>query len=787
MALTAPPEEKQVRTENLQGPVGQSVIRADGREKVRGEPVFYGDVTLPGTLHGRVLRSRFAHARILSVDTARAKALPGVAAVVVANDVPGSNALFPVGDQPVVCGDRVKFMGDAVALVAAETAEIAARALELIDVRYEELPAVFTPQEAIQPGAPRVHEGKDNVVRHFKLRKGDVDEAFRNCDIIVENTYQTPTIEHAYLEVEGAVAHRSGEGMMTVWVPTQFTLKVRDNVAAVLKCSPDSVRVINTNAGGGFGGKEDTGFETACRAALLAHFTGRPVKLVYDREESIISSAKRHAALMHYKSGATKDGRLQAVEIKIYLNKGAYTSVGGLMPPAGGLTQRTGFHSPGPYDIPNVRVDVFNVFTHTPYSGAMRGFGSPQVAFAHEQQMDELAHRLNIDPVEIRLLNGLEAGKRTVTSQLLESSVGLKETIHRAADAARWKPFRKEKTRPASGARYRGMGVASFMFALSLGGWPEYSNATIEVDQTGQILVRTGIAELGQGSRTALAQIAAQALEIPLERVTVAKRGDSTLDPDSMLTVSSRGTLVGGNAIIAAAKQARQILLEMSAHMLGLPPDRMVRIGNEFRQIDGNGRVSLDDLLLYCFRTGRRQLGRGWWCAPKVQIDPETYQGNPFHAYAYGTQIAEVEVDTATGVIEVKRVIAAHDVGKAINPSLVTAQIEGGIVMALGFALSEEVVVEQGQVRNPSFSTYLIPTSQDVPEIVSIIVEDPYPNGPFGAKGVGEPGTVATAAAIANAVYDAIGVRLTELPMTPERVWKTLRKAEQKKQAQGAP
>ncbi|MGA2990050.1 MAG: xanthine dehydrogenase family protein molybdopterin-binding subunit [Candidatus Korobacteraceae bacterium] len=765
-----------------QGPVGQRVPRADGLEKVRGEPVYYGDFSLPGMLYGRVLRSRYPHARILGVDVSRAKALPGVAAVAVAADIPGSNKIGTrarPGDQPILCEDKVRFIGDAVALVAAETAEIASQALELIDVRYEELPPLLDPKEAMLPTAPRVHEDRSNIVHHFKLRKGNAEAAFRDCDIIVENVYETPLVEHAYLEVEGCVADKSGE-TMTVWSPSQYGFIIREQVAAMLNCPSEAVRVITTNAGGGFGGKEDACSDTACRAALLAHLTGRPVKLVHSRDESIISSSKRHAVRIEYKTGASKDGRLLAIEARAYLNKGAYASAGVLTPPAGGLTAKCGFHLPGPYDIANVHVDVYNVYTNLPFGGAMRGFGVPQMAFAHESQMDDLAHRLGIDPVEIRLLNGLEAGKRTAFDQLLEHSVGLKETIRRASELAGWKRFRQEKGQ-ASGSIRRGIGVASFIFSTALGAWPEYANAIMEVDASARIVVRTGIDELGQGSRTALGQIAAQALEAPLDRILMARRGDTTQDRDSQLTVASRGTVMAGNAIIAAAKEARQTMLEMAAHYFDLAPEQMVLVDGEFHQIDGPAHLSMQEVLQYCFRCGRRLLGKGWWCVPKVKVDPETNLGSPYHAYAFGTQIAEVEVDIRTGMVKVRRVVSAQDVGKAINPTLVEAQIHGGVSMGLGFALSEEVMLNQGRVLNPSLTNYLIPTAADTPEIVSIIVEDPYPDGPFGAKGVGEPGAVPTAGAIANAVFDAVGVRITRLPITAERVWRALQ--ERKKAA----
>ena len=785
--LTPTPATDQRETETKQrGPVGRSIPRADGREKVRGEPIYYGDLNLPNMLHGRVLRSCYPHARILSIDTSRAKALPGVAVVATHADIPGIKFLGRLKDEAILCTDKVRYIGDAVALVAAETLEIAAQALELIEVQYEELPAVFSPQEAMRPDAPRVHEGRDNVLRHFELYKGDVDDAFQRCDVIVQNTYSTPTVEHAYLEVEGAIANKNADGTITVWVGAQVPILSRENIARMLNLRPESVRLINTNAGGGFGGKEDAGFDPSCRASLLAWLTGRPVKLVYSREESMRSSTKRHASVIEYKTGATKDGRLLAIDVKVYLNKGAYSSVGANMPPAGGLTSKAGYHAAGPYVIPNVRIHAYNVYTNIPAGGAFRGFGVPQVAFAHEQQMDQLAHRLRMDPVELRLLNGLEVGARTASNQLLEYSVGLKESIRKAADVAGWKQFQSSKAQHHTGDVKRGMGFAAFMFGTATRRWPEFANATMEIDSSGRILVRTGIVEMGQGARTVFAQIAAQALDIPLEHVRVSPQGDTAVDQDSLQTTSSRGTMCGGNAVILAAKEARQTLTEMAAHMMEVAPSQVVMTYEGFRRTDTGEIFPVKDVLQYSYNCGRRLLGKGNWIVPKPKIDPVTGQGSPYHIIAYGAQVIEVEVDTVTGQVDVKRVVAAQDVGKAINPAAVVAQIQGGVVMGLGFTLSEEIVFDKGHLVNPSLANFLIPTACDVPEIVPIVVEDPYPNGPFGAKGVGEPGHVATAAAVANAIYDAVGVRIRQLPITAERVWRALQEKQQQEKGVGA-
>ncbi len=768
----------------VRGAVGQSLPRVDAGEKVRGEPIYFGDLSIPGMLHARVLRSRYPHARIVSIDVSRAKAMEGVAAVAVAADVPGVNLLGRGGDQPVLCFDKVRFIGDALALVAAETPQQAAAALPLIDVAYEELPSVFTPEEAMRPGAVRVHEGRENLLRHFKLRKGDVSAAWAGCDLILEGNYSTPTVEHAYLEVEGALASRQPDGGIVVWASTQFAAKMREVIAVALNLELDNVRVINTTAGGGFGGKGHE-FDCACRAALLTWLTGRPVRLVHDRDESIISSSKRHATRIAYKTGATRDGRIQAIEVRVYMNKGAYGSAA--LAPGGAITAKTGYHASGPYAVPNVCVDVYNVYTNLPFGGAMRGFGVPQVAFAHESQMDELARRLHLDPVEIRLLNGLEVGDRTASNQLLENSVGLKESIRRAASASGWPAISARHCAPpattpiraaqaaAEGDFRRGVGVASFFYSTSLNGWPDYANCTIEVDSRRQLVVRTGLVEMGQGMRTVLTQMAAEALQVSPDRIVVPRDGDSSADPDSMLTVASRGTLVGGNAVIAAASDAQQTLLEMAAHHLDLPLHRVARTDDEFCEIGGSGKVALDALLAYCYQCGRRLLGKGWWGVSRVAIDPETGAGDVSHVFAFGMQVVQVAVNVATGEVHVERIVHAQDLGRAINPDAVRGQIAGGISMALGYALTEELVLENGYVKNASLASYLLPTAADMPPIETILVEDAYPGGPFGAKGAAEPAAIPTPAAVANAVYQAVGVRITDLPITAERVWKALR------------
>ncbi len=440
--------------------VGRSVPRQDAREKVTGAAAYVADLHLPGMLHGRALRAEYPHARILAIDPRAAREQEGVAAVLTAADVPGVNRFGRVtADQPVLADGKVRYLGDVVALVAAETPEAAERALGLVRVRYEPLPAVFDPLEAMAEGAPEVHDGRNNVLAHVKVRKGDVDAAFAAAEVVVEGTYTTPTVDHLYLEPEGAVAVPAPDGSLTVWAPTQAPFAVRAAVANALGLPAHRVKVIQTTAGGGFGGKVDAAMDTCARAALLAQATGRPVRLIYGRRESLLGSGKRHAAAVRHRLAASRDGRLLGVDIQVYLNKGAYASVGGVEPPAGGLTVKSAVHAAGPYEIPNVRVDVYNVYTNLPYGSPMRGYGVPQVCFATESQVDDLAHRLGMDPLELRRLNGFQPGSTTATGQVLDQSVGYQETLHRAAEAAGWSGGRRpEAPRPGTGRRAGGNG-----------------------------------------------------------------------------------------------------------------------------------------------------------------------------------------------------------------------------------------------------------------------------------------------------------------------------------------
>lgn len=752
--------------------VGKSIPRVDSFDKVRGKTLYASDLKLEGMLFARILRSKYPHAIIKNINTDKAKTLSGVVSVITYKDVPGINRMGPTPmHQSIITGDKVRFIGDALALVAAKDEETASRAIELIDVKYEVLPGVYDPLKALEEDAPKVHDS-GNLMKHLKVRKGNTDESFKDCDVVIENIYKTPLVDHAYLEIESALAFPSPDGIMNIWAPTQDPFQLRRVVAKVLGVDVDKVRLMSSMTGGGFGGKSEASYEVASRAALLALASKRPVKLVATREESLVSSTKRHPMIIYYKTGAKKDGTLIAVEARIYMDKGAYNAGGGNLPPA---SMRGLVHAGGPYVVPNVKIDMYCVFTNNPYGGQMRGPGCPQVTFAYESQMNELAEKLSMDPLELRLRNGLDKGSITVTSQVLNDSVGLKETLHKASNAATWRDKRKEKyLTKDSGDIRQGVGIACCWFGVGKGSSEDSAGAYIYITPEGKFKIACGAMELGQGSFTSLAQIASEELGVCIDDVQILQP-DTDVDPDSSSSTSSRITTLVGNAIIRGAINARNYILKKVADNLSLDKDILKIEKGKIVSLKGEEVITLKKFAPQIVKDGRKLVGFGFWVAPKSDFDPEKGYGRAYAYYAFGTQIAEVEVDARTGQVQVKKMIACHDVGKAINPSCIEGQIEGGISMGMGFCLTESLKLKDGIVLNPSLTDYLIPSSMDMPEIESIIVEDTNNVGPFGAKGVGEPPNVPTAPAIADAIYNATGVRIRELPITPEKIISALK------------
>ena len=738
--------------------VGSTQPRPDATPKVTGRAVFTDDLVFAGMVHGRALRAGVPHATLRRLDVSRARHLPGVLAVLVAEDIPGERWHgLVVHDWPVLVGvgEKVRTVGDAVALVAAETREIATQALDLIEADYEPLPVVSDPVLARRPEAPRIHD-QGNLLKHIKVRKGDVELGLREAEIVLDRTFHTPITEHAFLEPECSVARPLADGRMEVYVGSQIPYADREQIAASLAVPQTSVRVIGMLIGGGFGGKEDiTG---QIHAALLARATGRPVKVLYDRHESLLVHPKRHATQIRVTLGARRDGTLVAAQTELYGDTGAYASLGDKV-----MTRAT-THSAGPYVIPHVRADCYAMYTNNPPAGAFRGFGVTQSCFAIESVIDELAAELGLDPIETRRRNALRVGAETNTGQRLTESVGLLECIDRLEAELRRRvygdPFRA-RTMPGAPAQRRAWGFAAGFKNTGLGGGaPDKAGAEVELYDDGRLEVRTASTEIGQGLVTVLQLIAAEEMGVPVEGVRVLL-SDTDLTPDGGPTTASRQTFVAGNAVLHAARALRQAAAATVAEHLDCPPEQ-VRFVEGLAQV-GDHRVPLANVAGWMRAEGRQPRTAYEYWAPETQ--PLGSGGDIHFAYAFAAQAAEVEVDVETGEVRVLQVIAANDVGRALNPLGLQGQVEGGVMMGIGNALTEEFIVDDGVVFTDRLARYRMPSIVQTPEIVSIVVEHPVSSGPYGAKGVGEIVSIPTSPAITNAIYNACGVRVRRLPV----------------------
>ncbi len=724
--------------------VGQSLTRVDAVGKVTGATLYPGDLTMPGMLHMKVLFARRPHARIKRLDVSKAEAAPGVVAVFTAKDVPVNEFGLIMFDAPVLAMDTVRWIGEKVALVVAETEKQAARALDLIEVEYEDLPAVTDPREAMQPGVPQLHpEPANNVLVHYRIRQGDVEAAFQHADVIVEGTYHTPFQEHAFLQPEAGLAYMDEEGRVTVQVAGQWTHEDQEQIAHALQLPHDQVRVIYPAIGGAFGGREDMTVQIILALAawrLAQRGVKRPVKIVWSREESMLGHHKRHPMFFRTRWGATKEGKLVAAEVEAISDAGAYAYT------STKVLGNTTLMCTGAYEIPNVKVDTYAVYTNNIPTGAFRGFGGPQGLFAAEMQMNKLAEKLGMDPVELRTKNLVHEGSLLSVGTPLPRGVSMPQVAEKAALAGGWKLKDAKWQRPhapsciSKNKRY-GTGYACGFKNVGFSfGAPEQCTARIELRGTTEIdeaIVYHSGADCGQGAHTVFAQMAAEALELPIEKIRLVV-SDTAYTANSGSASASRMTFMAGNSILGAVELA-------------------------LKKWRGEERPAIG---VYQYRP------------PKTTpYDPETGKSEPNFAYGYVAQVAEVEVDIETGHVRLLRVWCADDVGTAVNPQLVQGQIEGAVVQAQGYAILENFVVgKDGQVQTPHLSTYLIPTVLDVPqEVHSLILEYPDPIGPFGARGMGEMPFLPMAPAITAAVHDAIGVWFDDFPLTPDRVLKALR------------
>ena len=737
--------------------IGQSIPKIGVSERLRGEPIFSADIEFDDALVLKVLRSTKAHATLINVDIDQALKIEGVVGIFTARDIPGKNLIGIINkDQPLLADGKVRSVGEPIALIAAESDVAALEALTLIDVTYEDLPAVFSPEKALKPDAIRIHE-KGNLLFTRKIKKGDVEDAFKRCDVVVEKTYRTSWIEHSYLEPDAGAGYVDEDGTLIIYASTQNPHYDHKEVTGLLGLDDEQVRIVQADTGGGFGSKLDLNVQGFIGLAML-HLQ-RPVKMVYSREESFLATAKRHPLEMTLKTGADRKGRLLATHVRITGDTGAYGSYGIA------VASRAAVHATGPYEVENVLVESLCVYTNNPFSGAMRGFGTPQIAIAHESQMDLLAETLGMDPLELRSVNAVKSGSETATGQKLTTSVGIRDCLEALKPHYEWAKS-VWRTNESDQFKKRGIGLGSMWYGIGNTGVQNPSTAKIKIDLGGNITLYTGCADVGQGSTTILAQIAAETLGIKPEdiRLFVA---DTRCTTNAGATSASRQTYISGNAVKEAAEKLADVLLTEAVNKLKVPKSELVFEDGFVRDTaHPNNKVEFSALARRTNQKGIPLKWQGFFDPETVPLDPETGQGVPYATYAFASQLVLLTVDTLTGEVSVDKVFAAHDVGKAIHPENVKGQICGGVAMGMGFALMEEFT--PGQTL--SMKDYHIPTCADVPEIVPIIVESHEPTGPFGAKGVGEPALIPTAPAILNALADALGKRIYSLPANLERV-----------------
>lgn len=751
--------------------IGQRVVRIDGHEKVTGRALYGDDLQLPGMLHAAGRHTDIPAGKITRLDITAAAAMPGVRAIALYRDIPGQTRLGPIRpDQYVLVKDEVFYSGDVLAVVAAETRAQAQAAADRIAAEYEPFTPVTDVREAIKPDCRRVHrEYESNQVLHYPLRRGNVEEGFAQSAHVIERTYETGFHEHAYIEPESlTVAPDPATGGYTIYGSVQNPYTTRRFVAQFMKLPLNRVVVKSSVLGGSFGGKDDQVSYLACRAALLCSMTNQPVKITLTREESIVESYKRHPYVMTYKVGFDAEGRLLAMKINILADSGAYSAQSFF------VTWRSVVQATGPYVIPHVSTDITTVYTNNTYTSAFRGFGSPQVIFAQESLMDEIAALCGKTPMEIRLLNGYRQNSITASGQQLSGhTVSLHEVIQKAADEADYSARAAEyAARNAEGGRYRyGIGMACSFRGCSLGAeGTDTSCAILRVWPDGSITLGTAVHENGQGLATAMCMTAAEELGLPLERFTFMPSQTDAM-PDGGPTVASRGTIVGGNAVIDAARRIKADLFRVAGEMLGAADPADTCWEKAAIRCRSTGKtISFDEAVQLAVRRGIPLEACGWFYGPKVGWEEATGQGDAYFTYVYGCQITDLRVDTHTGRIEVLRIVAAHDPGKAINRLGLEGQIYGGVAQGLGYGLFEDFNIQDGVVKAANFDEYLIPTVKDMPEIIPLIIENPDPLGPYGAKSIGEPTLELGAAAINNAFANATGRFNRNQPLTLEQV-----------------
>lgn len=765
--------------------VNQSVPRIDGLDKVTGKARYAADIYMEGMLYASVLRSPYSSARVVSIDAAAARAIPGVEVVVTCFDMPRTKSWGGY----MYLTDTIRYSGDCVAMVAAQSRELADEALEAIRVEYEELSGVYTIEEALSEGAHAVHKDyPDNIFKEscFPVRKGNPDKAFEMADIVVEREYRTQYVEHSYIEPEACVCYiNSNDGAMTIHSASQNPFFTRRYVADILGISMNRVRMVQETLGGSFGGKEEGAGLVAGRCAYLCSITKKPVKFVFGREDSFLESAKRHPFRLRYKAGITKDGRIIAWQGEQVANCGAYNNQTQFM------NWRASVHSAGPYEIDNIKTDTFGVFTNNVHAGAMRGYSSPQLIFGQEQFIDELAQACGMDEVEFRRKNLLHDGALTATGFPVDYCI-IQEVMDATVEQTDYMKKHKTYKNQPEGRKKRGIGLAVCHRGSGLGAEsPDASGCTIICNEDGSVMINSGLSENGQGLKTAYAQIAAEALGVTYESVRFFGIDTHSI-VDSGMSVASRGTVMGAQSVKKTGEKMKGIMIRNAIELQSLPlaeiekkyclkPGSLSYDTLKAEDVDlcasqfylkkyPDVKVSFSEVCNVCIWTGKQMAAFEWFKPEELIRNDHTGQGKAFPTFAYGCIVAEVEVDMKTGYVGVLEVTASHDVGTAINPALVEGQIYGGIVMGQGYATTENVVTGDRGQKTKNFDSYILPTSMDAPKMNINIFENQDPAGTYGAKSIGEPATEGVGAAIANAIFNASGHRVYENPADLETV-----------------
>jgi len=753
--------------------IGESVERKDALEKAAGRAVYGDDACFPGLLYAAAVRSPAPRIRIRSIKAGGAAKVPGFAALVTHKDIKGARKWPLVADDyPFLPESESRFQGETLALAVASTRKAAREAARRAEVKYKALPFLDDPLAALEKTALKIH-GDDNVFARFFINKGDADKALKEAHTVVTEEFSTNYQVHAYLETQCATAVPEPDGGLTVHSSTQCPFYVLDAVAAVSGLPYNRVKVVQTVTGGGFGGKEDVPALVAAHAALCALKTGRPVRLVYDREEDFLSMSKRHPSRSTVTYAADKNGKLTACVVDYVLDGGAYSTLSPI------VLWRGAVHAAGPYNIENVRIEARAAATNKVPSGAFRGFGQPQICFAQESLIDELALKMGMDPVRFRLKNILRPGDRTATGQLVDRSCGLEELLETVRKRSGWDKKKAVKTRRADGTETAaGLGVSLTYYGVGLGAKGRYldrAGAFVNIYKDGTVGVNVGNTEMGQGALTVLSQICAETLNAPYENIRL-ETVDTSKVPDSGPTVASRTTLMSGNAILEAAAPLRRRIFAVAYDLLASGgadrSGRMKAFRGGFRM--GGISVPFEVVIRECWSRRLKMSEQGWYAAPRTSYEQSDGQGAAYVTYSWSAAAAAVEVDLGTGVIKAGKIFAAYDAGRVINPRLAEGQAQGGILQGLSWSLYENLVHKNGAMLNPNFTDYAAATTADKPEYDITFIERLYAEGPYRAKGLGEVPLIGVAPAVANAVSRASGVRIRSVPILPEKIWAEL-------------